>query len=68
MVYLTDANGRPLRAYCTDQEWNGVFVFDGLRPGKYRLRYEAYGYETKWEDVEVKADKTTYVLPKLSKK
>ncbi len=68
MVYLTDKNGKPLRAYCTDQEWNGVFVFDDLKPGKYKLRYEAYGYETQWEDVVVKADKTTYLLPKLNKK
>ena len=67
MVYLTDKQGRPLRAYCTDQEWNGVFVFDNLKPGKYRLRYEAYGYQTAWQDVEVKADKTSYVLPKLSR-
>lgn len=68
MVYLTDKSGRPLRAYCTDQEWNGVFVFDNLRPGEYKIRYEAYGYVTKTEVVKVNADKTTYVLPKLSKK
>ncbi|MGM9803647.1 MAG: carboxypeptidase regulatory-like domain-containing protein, partial [Muribaculaceae bacterium] len=65
MVYLTDKKGRPLRAYCTDQDWNGVFVFDNLMPGEYRLRYEAYGYETKTETVKVVADKTTYLKPKL---
>ena len=68
MVYLTDMKGRPLRAYCTDQDWNGVFVFDNLKPGKYKLRYEAYGYVTKTETVKVTADKTTYLLPKLTKK
>ena len=67
MVYLLDERGVAFRAYHTDGEWNGVFVFDNLKPGKYRLRYEAYGYQTTWQDVEVKADKTTYVLPKLSR-
>lgn len=68
MVYLADKAGRPLRAYCTDQEWNGVFVFDNLRPGEYTIRYEAYGYTTKTEKVKVVADKTTYLLPKMTKK
>ena len=45
-----------------------MFVFDNLKPGKYKLRYEAYGYVTKTETVKVVADKTTYLLPKLSKK
>lgn len=68
MVYLMDNKGRPVKAYATDQEWNGVFAFFDLKPGKYTLRYEAYGYETKTEKIVVEADKTTYVLPKLSRK
>lgn len=68
MVYLLDKKGRTVKAYCTDQEWNGVFAFFGLKPGKYTLRYEASGYETLTEQVTVTADQTTYVLPKLNRK
>ncbi|MCQ2288183.1 MAG: N-acetylmuramoyl-L-alanine amidase [Muribaculaceae bacterium] len=68
MVYLMDSHGVTIRTYRTDGEWNGVFAFFGLKPGKYTLRYEANGYVTKTEKVEVKADKTTYVLPKLELK
>ncbi|MDO4510953.1 MAG: N-acetylmuramoyl-L-alanine amidase [Bacteroidales bacterium] len=65
MVYLYDDKGRNIKAYHTDQEWNGIFTFFDLKPGKYTLRYRAYGYEEKTEEVIVKADKTTYLLPKL---
>lgn len=68
MVYLMDSKGRNIKAYATDQEWNGVFAFFDLKPGKYTLRYEAYGYKTMTEEVVVEADKTTYVLPKLNRK
>lgn len=68
MVYLMDSRGVNIRGYHTDGEYNGVFTFFGLKPGKYTLRYEAYGYETQTEEVVVEADKTTYVLPKLNRK
>ncbi len=68
MVYLIDSKGRTIKAYATDQEWNGIFAFFDLKPGKYTLRYEASGYETMTQQVTVEADKTTYVLPKLNLK
>ena len=68
MVYLLDSRGVTVRAYRTDGEWNGIFAFFSLKPGKYTLRYEARGYETLTEQVVVKADNTTYVLPKLEQK
>lgn len=68
MVYLLDSRGVAIRAYHTDGEWNGVFVFDNVAPGKYTLRMEAYGYQTKSEEVSVTADKTTYVKSQMQKK
>lgn len=68
MVYLYDSRGVNIKAYHTDQEWNGIFAFFDLKPGKYTLRYRAYGYEELTEEVEVVADKTTYLLPRLTKK
>ncbi len=67
MVYLLDSRGVAIRAYHTDGEYNGIFVFDDVKPGKYTLRYEAYGYQTSTEKIEVKADKTTYLKPKIRK-
>ena len=68
MVYLQDSRGVTIKGYRTDQEWNGIFTFFDLKPGKYTIRYEASGYETMSEEVIVAADKTTYFLPKLKKK
>ena len=67
MVYLLDGRGVAIRAYHTDGEWNGVFVFGGVAPGKYTLRMEAYGYKTATESVSVVADKTTYVKAQMSR-
>ena len=68
MVYLYDDRGVNIKAYLTDQEWNGVFAFFDLKPGTYTLRYKAYGYEEFSEKVVVKADQTTYTLPQLTPK
>ena len=57
-----------LLAYRVDNEWNGVFAFFDLKPGKYTLVYEAPGYEPKTEQVTVEADKTTYLKTKLNLK
>lgn len=67
MVYLMDKRGVTISAYRTDGEWNGVFAFFYLKPGKYTVRVVADGYQTITQQVEVKADKTTYLLPKLQK-
>ena len=69
VVYLRKGKS-PLNllAYRVDNEWNGVFAFFDLKPGKYTLVYEAPGYEPKTEQVTVEADKTTYLKTKLNLK
>ena len=65
MVYLVDERGVAFRAYHTDGEWNGGFVFDDVKPGRYTLRLEAYGYHTRTEQVVVEADRTAYVMTQM---
>ncbi|MGM9803461.1 MAG: carboxypeptidase regulatory-like domain-containing protein [Muribaculaceae bacterium] len=67
MVYLVNDKGVTFRAYHTDGEWNGVFVFDGVKPGRYTLRIEAYGYHNRTEQITVEPDRTTYVKSQLRK-
>ena len=74
-VQLRDANGtiiqtdcypyvaRKLRNqnyYTTDNNYNGVFVFSNLTPGKYTLTVYKNGYADYTETLTVTADKTTY--------
>lgn len=68
MVYLIDKRGVKIRAYRTDDDWNGFFGFFDVEPGNYSLRYEAYGYDPVTENITVTADKTTYVKPRIHKK
>ena len=67
IVYLLDSRNVKIRHYQVDNEWNGFFGFFYLKPGKYTLVYDAPGYETKTEQVEVKSDRTTYCKPRLHK-
>lgn len=46
--------------YTTDHNYNGVFVFDNLEPGKYTISVHASGYKDYIGTVTVTADKTTY--------
>lgn len=66
-VYLLDSRNVKIRHYRVDNEWNGFFGFFYLKPGKYTLIYDAPGYETRTEQVEVKRDQTTYCKPRLHK-
>ena len=74
-VYLTDANGNVVKTNCyryvkrelknqdyytTDNNYNGVFVYDDLKPGTYTLTVKASGYKTYTQSVVVTADKTVY--------
>ena len=59
-VYLVNSKGYAIRAYCIDDNFNGVFVFTDVKPGKYVLRYEARGYSTTEEPIEVKAGDIVY--------
>ena len=74
-VVLRDASGNIIRTECyrhvarhitdqyyytTDNNYNGIFVFENLDPGKYTLTVHAAGYEDKSMTVDVEADKTVY--------
>jgi uncharacterized repeat protein (TIGR02543 family) len=74
-VVLRDANGEIIKTNCyhyvkrmlknqdyytTDHNYNGVFVFDNLTPGKYTLTVHAQGYKDYTQTVTVTANATTY--------
>ena len=46
--------------YTTDHNYNGVFVFENLTPGKYTLYVHKSGYKDVVQEVTVTADKTIY--------
>ena len=46
--------------YTTDHNYNGVFVFENLAPGKYTLYVHKAGYKDLVKEVTVTADKTIY--------
>lgn len=46
--------------YTTDHNYNGIFVFENLAPGKYTMSVHASGYKDYVGTVIVTADKTTY--------
>ena len=57
-------DGTVVQTYQVDNNYNGVFVFSGLEPGKYSFQVEKEGYKPLFDDeditVEVKANETTY--------
>lgn len=74
-VQLRDASGNIIKTDCypyvarqlknqnyytTDNNYNGVFVFSNLTPGKYTLTVYKNGYADYTETLTVTADKTTY--------
>ena len=44
-VVILNKNGQEVARYTTDQNYNGVFVFEDLEPGTYTLTVEAEGYK-----------------------
>ena len=46
--------------YTTDHNYNGVFMYENLEPGKYTISVHANGYKDYEGSVTVTADKTTY--------
>ena len=46
--------------YTTDHNYNGIFFFENLSPGKYTLYVHASGYKDLVKEVTVTADKTLY--------
>lgn len=74
-VVLRDASGNIIRTECyrhvarhitdqyyytTDHNYNGIFVFENLKPGPYTLTVHAEGYEDKEMEVTVTANATVY--------
>lgn len=57
-------NGAVVKSYTTDNNWNGVFVFEDLEPGTYTLSASCEGYKDIFEEetIEVKANATSYAL------
>ena len=44
-VVILYKNGQEVARYTTDQNYNGVFVFENLEPGTYTISVEAEGYK-----------------------
>ena len=44
-VVILSRNGQEVARYTTDENYNGVFVFEDLEPGTYTLAVEAEGYK-----------------------
>ena len=74
-VYLTNAAGDTImtncynyvarmlknqKCYTTDNNYNGVFVFEDLTPGTYTITVRANGYKKYTQKITVTADKTSY--------
>ena len=47
--------------YTTDGYYNGVFVYDDLAPGKYKVYVHCKGYKDLVHEFTITADKTTYL-------
>ena len=74
-VYLTNSAGDTIKTDCyhyvarmktnqkyytTDNNYNGVFVFEDLTPGTYTITVRANGYKKYTQNITVTADKTSY--------
>ena len=53
-------DGTLVDTYTTDNNYNGVFVFERLDPGNYTVIVRASGYNDHTENVTVTANETTY--------
>lgn len=60
-VVLRNAAGEVVDEYTTDGEYNGLFVFEGLQPGKYTLDFtHLTDYHPYSEEIEVVANQPSY--------
>jgi len=60
VVVLQGSDGQQIAQYTTDNEYNGIFVFTGLDPGKYKLVFNASGFDEETAEVDVNANETTF--------
>ncbi len=65
-VILQDSEGNDLARYTTDGEYNGVYVFDDLEPGIYKLYFDTEGYWEETIEIEVVANETAFLNQRLT--
>lgn len=66
-VVLKDSKGTVLKEYTTDKEYNGIFVFTALAPGKYTLDYSGIaGFWPYSEEIEVVANETSFTNARIT--
>ncbi|GHV57837.1 hypothetical protein FACS1894182_07770 [Bacteroidia bacterium] len=65
-VVLQDANQTKIAEYTTDKEYNGVYSFPNLTPGIYYLVYDIAGYWKETVEIEVTANKTSFINKNLT--
>lgn len=69
IIVLYDEHHKRMGSYTVDNNYNGLFAFWDLKPGKYYLAMKCEGYFTKSKngpdpmiEVEVKANETTFPI------
>ena len=65
-VTLKNDAGAVVATYTTDDEYNGVFVFNKVAPGTYTLVYSHPDYKDATEQITVKANETVFPTPRIS--
>ena len=65
-VTLKNSSGEVVQTYKTDDEYNGVFVFNKVAPGTYSIVYSHPDYKDLTETVVVKANETIFPTPQIS--
>ena len=62
-VTLKNSSGQVVQTYKTDDEYNGVFVFNKVPAGTYSLTYSHPSYKDFTQSVTVTANETTFPTP-----
>ena len=65
-VTLKNSSGEVVKTYKTDDEYNGVFVFNKVAPGTYSIVYSHPDYKDLTETVVVTANETVFPTPQIS--
>ena len=65
-VTLKNSEGIVVATYTTDDEYNGVFVFNNVAPGTYTLVCSHPDYKDASETITVTANQTTFPTPQIS--
>ncbi|MBQ7042720.1 MAG: carboxypeptidase regulatory-like domain-containing protein [Muribaculaceae bacterium] len=65
-VTLKNSNDEVVQTYKTDDEYNGVFVFNKVTPGTYKIVYSHPDYKDLTETITVTANETVFPTPQIS--